>query len=155
MNSLVFVSKGVVIYLVLCTFEVNKGYICKCRALMDMCVMSSCVVHTRFRWFLHIIAYVNLSLAFSSMLKNTHLTSYLLSSEVPMYLLRHYPHIACTSLFPFVYSQMVINVCSCYRCGHCKKLAPEWKKAANNLKGKVKLGHVNCDAEKVRCISDL
>lgn len=33
-------------------------------------------------------------------------------------------------------------------CGHCKKLAPEWKKAAKNLKGKVKLGHVDCDAEK-------
>ncbi|KAJ8471262.1 hypothetical protein OPV22_025605 [Ensete ventricosum] len=33
-------------------------------------------------------------------------------------------------------------------CGHCKKLAPEWKKAANNLKGMVKLGHVDCDAEK-------
>ncbi|XP_027170918.1 protein disulfide isomerase-like 2-3 [Coffea eugenioides] len=33
-------------------------------------------------------------------------------------------------------------------CGHCKRLAPEWKKAANNLKGKVKLGHVDCDAEK-------
>ncbi|KAF2292344.1 hypothetical protein GH714_020374 [Hevea brasiliensis] len=32
-------------------------------------------------------------------------------------------------------------------CGHCKKLAPEWNKAANNLKGKVKLGHVDCDAE--------
>ncbi|GMY09787.1 protein disulfide isomerase-like 2-3 [Fagus crenata] len=32
-------------------------------------------------------------------------------------------------------------------CGHCKNLAPEWKKAANNLKGKVKLGHVDCDAE--------
>ena len=28
-------------------------------------------------------------------------------------------------------------------------MAPEWKKAANNLKGKVKLGHVDCDAEKV------
>ncbi|CAA3006822.1 disulfide isomerase-like 2-3 [Olea europaea subsp. europaea] len=34
------------------------------------------------------------------------------------------------------------------QCGHCKKLAPEWKKAANNLKGKVKLGHVDCDADK-------
>ncbi|CAM8951745.1 unnamed protein product [Rhodiola kirilowii] len=33
-------------------------------------------------------------------------------------------------------------------CGHCKKLAPEWKKAANKLNGKVKLGHVNCDEEK-------
>ncbi|PSS05954.1 Protein disulfide isomerase-like [Actinidia chinensis var. chinensis] len=33
-------------------------------------------------------------------------------------------------------------------CGHCKKLAPEWKKAANNLKGKAKLGHVDCDADK-------
>ncbi|XP_012486403.1 protein disulfide-isomerase like 2-2 isoform X2 [Gossypium raimondii] len=33
-------------------------------------------------------------------------------------------------------------------CGRCKKLAPEWKKAANNLKGKVKLGHVDCDSEK-------
>ncbi|XP_050383395.1 protein disulfide isomerase-like 2-3 [Argentina anserina] len=32
-------------------------------------------------------------------------------------------------------------------CGHCKKLAPEWKRAAQNLKGKVKLGHVDCDAE--------
>lgn len=33
-------------------------------------------------------------------------------------------------------------------CGHCKKLAPEWKKASNALKGKVKLGQVDCDAEK-------
>ncbi|GKA36291.1 disulfide isomerase-like protein 2-3 [Tanacetum coccineum] len=35
------------------------------------------------------------------------------------------------------------------RCGHCKKLAPEWKKASKNFQGKVKLGHVNCDDEKI------
>nr|GEW89637.1 protein disulfide isomerase-like 2-3 [Tanacetum cinerariifolium] len=34
------------------------------------------------------------------------------------------------------------------KCGHCKKLAPEWKKAAKNLQGKVKLGYVKCDDEK-------
>ncbi|MCL7022076.1 hypothetical protein MKW94_007067 [Papaver nudicaule] len=33
-------------------------------------------------------------------------------------------------------------------CGHCKKLAPEWKKASISLKGKVKLGHVDCDSDK-------
>ncbi|KAK1575616.1 hypothetical protein Q3G72_006975 [Acer saccharum] len=33
-------------------------------------------------------------------------------------------------------------------CGHRKMLAPEWKRAANNLKGKVKLGHVDCDSDK-------
>ncbi|KAH7280411.1 hypothetical protein KP509_37G065900 [Ceratopteris richardii] len=33
-------------------------------------------------------------------------------------------------------------------CGHCKKLAPEWKKASKELKGKAQLGHVNCDVEK-------
>ncbi|KAG4953213.1 hypothetical protein JHK82_038838 [Glycine max] len=40
-------------------------------------------------------------------------------------------------------------------CGHCKKLAPEWKKASNSLKGKVKLGHVDCDAEKDICYQSL
>lgn len=35
-------------------------------------------------------------------------------------------------------------------CGHCKRLAPEWKKAANRLKGKVTLGQVDCTVEQVR-----
>lgn len=32
-------------------------------------------------------------------------------------------------------------------CGHCKNLEPEWKRAANSLKGQVKFGAVDCTTQ--------
>jgi len=36
-------------------------------------------------------------------------------------------------------------------CGHCQKLAPEWDKAATNLKGIVPLGKVDCTVHQALC----
>eukprot|EP01023_Acetabularia_acetabulum_P004805 TRINITY_DN12033_c0_g1_i1.p1 TRINITY_DN12033_c0_g1~~TRINITY_DN12033_c0_g1_i1.p1 ORF type:complete len:466 (+),score=101.85 TRINITY_DN12033_c0_g1_i1:119-1516(+) len=36
-------------------------------------------------------------------------------------------------------------------CGHCKNLKGDWIEAAGQLKGKVKLGAINCDEEKSVC----
>jgi len=36
-------------------------------------------------------------------------------------------------------------------CGHCKNLAPEWEKAATNLKGIVPLGKVDCTVHDKLC----
>lgn len=36
-------------------------------------------------------------------------------------------------------------------CGHCKSLAPEWRKASDQLAGKVKLATVDCTVEKASC----
>ena len=36
-------------------------------------------------------------------------------------------------------------------CGHCKNLAPEYEKAATNLKGLVKIAAIDCDKEQQLC----
>jgi protein disulfide-isomerase A6 len=36
-------------------------------------------------------------------------------------------------------------------CGHCQKLAPEYQKAAQALKGIVNVGGVDCDVHKSLC----
>ena len=40
---------------------------------------------------------------------------------------------------------MASNLFVIDRCGHCRSLAPEWKKAASALKGVVKVGAVDMD----------
>lgn len=37
-----------------------------------------------------------------------------------------------------------------FRCGHCKNLEPEWKKAARELKGKVKLGALDATVSQAK-----
>ena len=36
-------------------------------------------------------------------------------------------------------------------CGHCKALAPKWKNVASELKGRVRVGAVNCDENRETC----
>lgn len=43
----------------------------------------------------------------------------------------------------------VLNILMLPRCGHCQRLAPEWAKAATELKGKVKLGALDATVHTV------
>ena len=45
-------------------------------------------------------------------------------------------------IFGYLYFVLHLAICV-WRCGHCKALAPEWEKAAKDLKGGVKLGAVD------------
>lgn len=64
----------------------------------------------------------------------------------------------CTQIYEiFVWSsKMVLGVCSdlsstayCYRCGHCRSLVPDWKKAATALKVNTRKNSVNEKSLKV------
>lgn len=39
----------------------------------------------------------------------------------------------------------------CFHSGHCRQLAPKWMKLAKALKGIVKIGAVNCEADPGLC----
>lgn len=49
--------------------------------------------------------------------------------------------------FSFVLQQLVAVEFYAPWCGHCQRLAPEWKKVATNLKGLVSVGAIDCDIE--------
>lgn len=51
-----------------------------------------------------------------------------------------------------------VRMCCCVQvefyapwCGHCKQLAPKWKKVAASFKGVVKVAAVNCEEHKGIC----
>jgi len=65
------------------------------------------------------------------------------------------PSDAVVQLTPSNFNDLVINSKDIWLvefyapwCGHCKNLAPEWKKAASALQGVVKVGAVDADAHK-------
>ena len=52
--------------------------------------------------------------------------------------------------FRLEYNPACVSLCYPTRCGHCKNLAPQWKRAAGSLKGQVNFGQVDCTVEEVR-----
>lgn len=42
-------------------------------------------------------------------------------------------------------------VCAILRCGHCQQIKPVWQQLAEDLKGVIKVGAVNCEQEKALC----
>ncbi len=56
-------------------------------------------------------------------------------------------------LFYFVVLCLFPILSDIKRCGHCKRLAPIYDETATQLKGKVKLGKVDCTSEKGTSLS--
>lgn len=109
--------------------------------LFHLSFHSSTSFLRHFPWFNYFV-FIILWLLFPSFLPSPPVFSAFLPCLPTSFLPCFFTPFLCLFLLPFLHPFIFFP--PSFRCGHCKKLAPEFEKAANRLKGSVQLAKVMC-----------